>query len=166
MIIAASIPVLNLSRYHFQRFRLPPRPELRFFFPLFFIQRKVVNIFILHCAQSQPSPSSSENLSSTFLSSFLQVKERLYFPINLSIISTCAWHRIKRQFPLYTSPHFDLAHLCSGLLAIFSSYIISTNNRISLSKSKRGNVMVCNTTNTTTILYQSITALHCTLSYS
>ena len=68
----------------------PPRPELRFFFPLFFIQRKVVNIFILHCAQSQPSPSSSENLSLTFLSSFLQAKERLYSLWKLQHLPT--WH--------------------------------------------------------------------------
>jgi hypothetical protein len=62
----------------------PFRTPFDFFFPLFFEFKKGCNPFIYDCAMSLPSPVIS-SFSSTFLSSFLQVKERLYFPSIFSI---------------------------------------------------------------------------------
>ncbi len=96
-----------------------------FFFPLFFEFKKGCNPFAYDCATTHPSPVISI-FSSTFLSSFLQVKERLYSPSILSFVPTLAWHRIKCQCGkiFSKSPIFGLAHLCSGMLLAISSTIV------------------------------------------
>jgi hypothetical protein len=72
-----------------------------FFFPLFFAFKKGCNPLhrFCDCAKTQPSPVIS-SFSSTFLSSFLQVKERLYFHLAFYIGTLRPLHR--HHFALFS----------------------------------------------------------------